>query len=127
MTDSEISIPILKKEKGTQEELTKRLDHEREQPKQKENFGFLNPVSKERNHQTIGSRTLDDPSDRNPLEVKPKGDMLSLETTANHRILRQIAKNQPFEAFPSVPGQARDRSAFDTKVRIYIDRDIKIL
>jgi kinesin family protein 18/19 len=115
--ESDINIQLLKKERtsGTgQEESIKRFESE----KQKENVISSIGLNKERS-QTIASRNLDEYTDRNQYETNPKQktDSQSMSESTNHRILKQITKNQPLEALPTVPNQPRDRSAFDAKGR----------
>ena len=99
-----------------QEESIKRFESD----KQKENVISSIGLNKERS-QTIGSRNLDEYTDRNQYETNPKQktDSQSMSESTNHRILKQITKNQPFEALPTVPNQPRDRSAFDAKVLFF--------
>jgi len=116
--ESDINIQLLKKERvsGTgPEESIKRVESE----KQKENLGLANNGLLKERSQTIASRNLDEITDRNLYETNPKhkSEAQSISESTNHRILKQIAKNQPFEAFPTVPNQPRDRSAFDAKGR----------
>ncbi len=117
--ESDINIQLLKKERtsGTgQEESIKRFESE----KQKENVISSIGLNKERS-QTIASRNLDEYTDRNQYETNPKqkGDSQSMSESTNHRILKQITRNQPIEALPTVPNQPRDRSAFDAKVSYF--------
>ncbi len=109
-----MELNAIKKDKVNQEELTKRFDQEKDAIKQKENSSVIIPIIKDR-HQSIGSRTFDEVTDRNLIEGKLKNES-GLESS-NHRILRQIAKNQQFEAFPTLPTQTRDRNSYDVKVK----------
>jgi len=118
IAESDINLQVLKKERvsGTgPEESIKRVESE----KQKENFALPNNGLLKERSQTIASRNLDENTDRGLYETNPKhkSEAQSISESTNHRILKQIAKNQPFEAFPTVPNQPRDRSAFDAKGR----------